>query len=837
MMPGHIGLFFQCSATPVNISILLGLSEPTSSLEASQAGSRRPPSSTTSRSPFSRPLRPPTGQPWRDSMNSHALPEPTNSKDSKRPWLSSLMWYWKFSAQRRLPNAFFTNGRPVMAGSKGLQLCSAIDRFGGVAPWREYFGAFDRESRLEQGQHNQDSDGNIGVACLRGMLRMESVAGESGASNDGGRALQSSDPTTEADRGIGGAGGVKWAAVARLIDESDLPSDAVVDAVVDTCGYEAVSELEAELDDPSDFCLAVARAISKGRIQEAADKVESWVQKSVRHGIRPGTVHDLLQLGVDVESLSKGFADPDQADLVALTTHVQHSEIMFQSEIVEHWVDRCFVAALLDQPALDAAQVAIVGPGWYRCWLRFVVGLSGAACASEKQQSTLALNALRFLQEDLCPFEGEPRSCDLYSIHGLIDQTIRHAVELLDDERWPEAIRILQRVCDCVTTSLRGETMGPLPPIRFLKLVVETASASRYEQAKALVFDEIEHGSGGRHYSDLAEYQLIAARLAIACSDRQAVKARWIDACGMLTAYGSHKELTIFGLLDSLPSLIRADPALGRCRVALLQSLCWRLLRHTDGKETYYGWPKWWALLAEADPQALANLVARRLLSECNDPNSVLHEARTGLWRHWYKDADPFVAGTLRLTLSDPLTESDADALTRLAATIRELQTDPSARLANLLLTRADERPLRYRFSNSDELVDNDSLQVDRLNVVAAKAGLTTALPLSGVANDDSQAFDPNVNPSPLPSPQVESRPFVAIRPQFQSGSIGIAAATQVWSSVLDRDNGSAWTTDFGANLFGYRLVELADAGRSDEVITALRMIADADRYPSPLED
>ena len=94
------------------------------------------------------------------------------------------------------------------------------------------------------------------------------------------------------------------------------------------------------------------------------------------------------------------------------------------------------------------------------------------------------------------------------------------------------------------------------------------------------MFGEIENGSGHRYYSDLAEYQLIAVRLAIAAGNEPATRKRWGDACGLLTAYGIRKDMTIFGLLDPAAALIRADAASARARVAQLQSLCLRVVRH-----------------------------------------------------------------------------------------------------------------------------------------------------------------------------------------------------------------------------------------------------------------
>ena len=91
-----------------------------------------------------------------------------------------------------------------------------------------------------------------------------------------------------------------------------------------------------------------------------------------------------------------------------------------------------------------------------------------------------------------------------------------------------------------------------------------------------------------------------------------------------------------------------------------MQPLCNRVAIHTDGKETSAAWEQWWDLLGLADPQSLTQIVASRVLSECNDPNWPFSEAPEKLWRLWSEDSDPLLAGLLRLTLDTPLDPLDA---------------------------------------------------------------------------------------------------------------------------------------------------------------------------------
>ena len=617
------------------------------------------------------------------------------------------------------------DGRPTMAARSGLQMCAALDAMGAVPPWREYMLALTKESKNDNTSYGGASDRAVDAACLRGRLRLASFGH---AQDPGSHASAVSRAQEESDLALYAP--VKWERLAKRLDESNLSPTEVIEAILDTFGLPAVVELIGKLANPGAYCLALAESIAAGKAPDSDGDALYWASRAADCGIPPGSTSRLIAIGVDVGEGDTQRIKKARERLFDLTREVQDRSVRWETGSLGEWVDACTVAARNDQFGLTSAEALLKGPGWYTCWLRFTIALVVAEAASKAEQSQLGLAALHILTEVQNPFLGEPRACDLYPIHGLIEETIRRAVSLLDDQAWKEAIELLDRVSDAISTTLHGEMGGPVRRDRLLHLAVETATSTRRTEAQALVDDEIENGAGGRYYSDLAEYQLIAARLALNADDPTEVQQHWTNACRLLVAYGWRKDVTIYELLDPLPDLIAIDPTRGRAAVAKVQPLCERIPQHTDGKGTRHAWSRWWQLLAAVDPCTLSRLIQPRLLSSCNDPNWLLHGARSDLWRAWHHRADPIVAGALRLTLEDPLDKNDLNALGLLADICDGTGHDEPSCLLTTLLARIDERPFKYSYSNGNELLDRDRDRVDKLNAIAARARVPRIAPL-----------------------------------------------------------------------------------------------------------
>ena len=466
----------------------------------------------------------------------------------------------------------------------------------------------------------------------------------------------------------------------------------------------------------------------------------------------------------------------------------------------------------------------IVGEGWYRCWLRFVIALSRAESA-RTGRGALAIHALGLLTEDVRPFAGDPRACDLYSLHGTIRDTITRAMQLLDDAEWENGIRLLNKVSDSITTTLFGELGGPLPPDFVLKLAVDGATPTRNGVAESLIAQEIATGSARRYYSDLAEYRLIAARLALNAKKPEQAEVLWREACAFLTAYGFHKDITIYELLDPLPSLTKADPGRGRRRVAAVQGLCERIPWHTDKKETRGAWSHWWDLLAKADPVAAIRLAVPALLGRCNDPNWLLDEALEDVWEEWHEHVDPLISGALRLTLGKSLDKRDRTQIQRLADDTG-CDRETARQLMTWLLARADERPVAYSYSNSAELLAKDDDVLSGLNSVAASTDLPN---VSSVREElptpvSSETASGISSATQSTTSAVDALAYSSLPP----GLPGLTRAIRAWRRRPYNTHSPEWAVERFANAIGYRLVELAADGRQDEAASTLRSLAES---------
>jgi hypothetical protein len=427
------------------------------------------------------------------------------------------------------------------------------------------------------------------------------------------------------------------------------------------------------------------------------------------------------------------------------------------------------------------------------------------------------------LTADLRPFVGEPRSCDLYSLHEVIADTLSHALGMLGDQHWCQGLRILKKVSDSISTTLFGELGGPVPSDLVLKLAIEGASANRRNTVEQLIKEVIAEGSSRRYYSDLAEYRLQAARLALASNDREEAAKLWQEACVFLTAYGFHKDITIYEVLDPLPVLIEKAPALARFRIAQAQALCERVPLHTDQRETSHAWPRWWNLLAKADPVAAVNLAASELFCKCNDPNWLQNGTLEDVWREWYEHVDPLIGGSLRLTLDTPFDPADQGQLEPLA----KARNPATQRLLTWLLARVDERPVSYSYTNSAELIARDDQQVEKLNEIAKAANLPCILIVNNEASSNVGIDRPFEERTESLSSMNESDED-GIIVGFPPGMTGITRAIRAWRNRPYDTNSAEWTVERFANVIGYRLIDLQAAGRLEDARSALRSLADA---------
>lgn len=711
-----------------------------------------------------------------------------------------------------LADRLLHDGRTVMPARAGLQMCAVLDTAGAVAPWHAYMAAHDHEVESDNTSYGAESDRAVELAYLRGRLRLSATDQETGEEpREGGP-----DRPVPLDR------------IAEWLEErgDQAAADAVVKTLLDTVGIEAVTDLVPRLTAGGPVCLALAEQIAAGAVRGEAGTAADWAQKAADLGYPLGTAHRLLALGVAAADLAEGLAAEETSTareaLFALTRDVQNEQVRWDPVAVARWLDALAIAAQTDPIALDAVPALVQGPGWYPCWLRFAIALARAEAAEAPTRSGLAIEALGLLTADLNPFTGKPRACDLYSIHPLIEESVRRAAALVSDQDWPQAWKTLTHVSRDISVSLRGEMGGPLPADTLLTIAVEHTTPARRASVGEAVRNEFLQQAGGRFYSDLARYLLIHARLALTADDLGEAEEHWLAACRFLVAYGWRKDITVYEVLDPLPALVAADPARGRARVARIQPLCERLVHHTDGKETNAARPRWWKVLAGADPAALADLAATGLLSDCNGPNTILHGAREDLWDAWTDTADPVVATALRITLDTPLLEGDAALLDRLARTIGPSTPDGVPQLLRIALSRADERQAN-RDSSSDQTRPADTQLVTELNAVAECIGAPQLTPLPEPPVTDESQPHPS---QPIPAQPATARTSPAAPSPAPSEPVGLIRLLRAWHLSPYEADTPQHTLEQMTDLVGDGLLNLATQGQLDEAAQVLRAIA-----------
>ena len=716
------------------------------------------------------------------------------------------------------------NGRTVMAGRSGLQICKVLDELGAMPPWHEYMTAFKREQLVDNVSYGEESNQIVELAFLRGRLRLAALRGSKNESVN----HRSPQPFISQEGNTNLYDPIDWEKLGRKLDSGELHSEYVIEAVLDIYGTSTVIKLIDKLSKKGAACIALAEAISEGRAPSDCGNARYWAERAIKCGLPPGSTSRVFALGAEIKKSDIQRNDLSRSRLLELTRKVQDEHAVFKEDSeIPNWIDACLIAAKNDRLALNSAEALISGTGWYICWLRFVIALVTAETTSGSQWSQFALSALRILTEVQNPFSGNPRACDLYQIHPLILKTIRRAVILLDDSDWKAGIDVLISVSNSISTTISGEIGGPVPRDRLLHFVVDTTTSNRFAEAQIILNSFINEAGGKGYYSDMAEYRLIGARLALKSDNLSLARQYWQEACQLLVAYGWRRDITIFELLNPLPVLMKLDPVAGRKAVAEVQPLCDRVVQHTDGKDTRHTTRRWWQLLSKADPRGFSELVSNRLLSSCNNPSEMLDEVRSDLWRDWYRNANPFTAGVLRLTLKEPLDENDIDAFKLLIDINDGTNTDNVTHLLTLLYARVDERPFEYGVTNQNEILDQENELVNQLNSIAKQSGIAGIGPL--LQQPSRETASSTSHESRQSSNSYETS--YQISHVYQAGLIGLAQAVRDWDNRPYGNNQSDRLLDQLTNVIGFRSIELIEAGRESDVETALYMVADTIRY------
>ncbi len=680
-----------------------------------------------------------------------------------------------------LADRLLFEGRPVFPARLGLRLCEAIDRAGGVPPWKEYLDAFELTRANDNMMYSAEQERAIVLAQVRGALRLRS--------------------------------NVNTVSLTNWLDQDGLPCPSdLVTMLLDIYQSSAVVlEIIRLLPKKrqSAYVFALAQQLPRlGTTQQMPSK-DALLERAVKLGLSSWDIVQALETGAN-PSLFR----IDENELIAQTRTILNYDSQWTEAAVVKWVACVFIAAHTNPTISDRVILLIQGRGWYRCWLEYVVEIARFKASGIGS----IIPTFKLLTNETSPLTGEPRVFDLYRIHALIGETLRLGLKHIADEEWLAVLRILQEVSEITTISLQNSLSGPLSTELLMELVTDFTTPSRRSDTSNFIEEFFKDAAASRTYYDaIAQYYLLRARLSVAIGYMSKAEIYWANAARLNTCYGRRKDITIFELLDSMPQLIDLNVAMARERLVRLKLLVRRVLRHTDHKETRHALPTWWSLVAKADGIGTGTLIAQQMLDTPNHQAEELQDAQFKLHiAHGGKMSLP-IRFASRLSLGYQSTSGDDDA-----ELLRLLKAAPLDNLPDELA--ADSiTPLVQ-----DRITDNRDDEVD---IKGFEQLASSALELNGHALEVNNIHSTQRREEYALPGRVETQINSQVGIEWGDTPIDIARAIRKWSQQSYDLDSSKETQNRSLNAtveaLGWRLLTLCQEGNSETAENLLRFLAE----------
>jgi hypothetical protein len=276
----------------------------------------------------------------------------------------------------------------------------------------------------------------------------------------------------------------------------------------------------------------------------------------------------------------------------------------------------------------------------------------------------------------------------------------------------------------------------------------------------------------------------------------------------------------VFEVLDPLDAIAERQPAAARVRLERSQPLAYRVYQHTNGRETDHAQIEWWEHLAVADPLAHAQLLGRYVLEHC-DVASHIEEKRADLWSAHRSAVPPVLAALLAATIED------APSRRGYAETVEDVVLRGSEfdrKLAQRLLTRADEVTLRWLKSSDSPQRSRALACADALNAIALAHGFRP-IHTHGDHISTEQADEASTHEEA----ETTTLSLESTLASIPTGPPGIPHLVRAWRRFQGRQYGADQTeprTAF-ADAIGSRLRALVEEGNGASAIGPMVALAE----------
>ena len=712
-----------------------------------------------------------------------------------------LFWetYAAIYGAESLAERLLFDGKPTLDADEGLVACLLADKQGAVAPWREYL-SLDRETveerygedfdRLRQLNHEQ----RISIAIIQGRIRL----------------------------------GESWALFRRycefLLEVQNRPPIQYIrqlSAIIARLGYGASLKkiVDRSRDNDNTFLVSPAPyalyAIALGLYddfleQGDAASAERYALVALSLADSPDLHAMCLECGAECEDLTL-YANRISTINIALGEN-EHTP---NASNLRTWVSSLRLLATSEtyDGVMNSELSRIVGVGWYRCWLRYVVVL--ATIESKKRRNIPCDIKIAFaeLNKDTRPFYGSPRACDLYSIQGVIKESLKLGLSLLStNEEWSYALDIITKVSDETRTRLDREDGGPITISTLFELIAPYASNSLSASAVQATISHLNNTSSisGTYYAYHAEFAMNSAKMQIACAQVEQATANWHQAGVYATSYGFHKDVTLYEILESAPSLAAKSNFTALSAISDLQPLVGAVLSHTDGRSTKRTPNTWFRSLLEVDAANAIDVLTRTIVEDDGIENWASIEAIEDVAEHILDIGDPFLIDSLWETLQFDIEYQDA------GESVTNKRLGPLSKMFSVTPSVAHERLVRLAAQASGDAKRNKDGAYRRINDFASLHSSPIRLEIETDSKNKSRSsFDYSRTDKLGILPSIR---FLTIAPQPSIADIMVG--------LRKVDYGHADLVDAIALNLGYLLDEMAENGDQVKAIRLLHFFA-----------
>lgn len=244
-----------------------------------------------------------------------------------------------------------------------------------------------------------------------------------------------------------------------------------------------------------------------------------------------------------------------------------------------------------NQEIINKVIKKFIGKNWFNNWLIYYIKI----CQLKFQKSfniTELKSAFAYLTYNTDPFAGQPRTCDLYSIHNLIYSSINEGLSLINED-WNYFIELVNKLSEDTTTSIQKSIDGPLTTIKLFDLLIKNINKENIQKIIQILEYQYQDKKEYHLHINLSEY---CYKLAIAfIINNQTATARQYFELGVdyMVGYTWRRDITIDDLIESIESITKIDKKIGNEYILKIKNLVDSIVEHTDGKDTKYYPVEW----------------------------------------------------------------------------------------------------------------------------------------------------------------------------------------------------------------------------------------------------